>query len=55
LFAAAETSQIQLQGLQLLRFRFVEMIPYLLTIVALAGWVGRAIPAAAPARTEAAT
>jgi ABC-type uncharacterized transport system permease subunit len=47
LFAAAETFQIQLQGLQLIPSQFVEMIPYLLTIVALAGVVGRAVPPAA--------
>lgn len=42
LFAAAETFQIRLQGLQLLPSQFVEMIPYVLTIVAVAGIVGRA-------------
>lgn len=47
LFAAAETLQIQLQGLQLIPSQFVEMIPYVLTIVALAGVVGRAMPPAA--------
>ena len=41
LFAAAETFQIQLQGAQLIPSQFVEMIPYALTIVALAGVVGR--------------
>jgi simple sugar transport system permease protein len=44
LFAAAETFQIQLQGLQLIPSQFVEMIPYVLTIVAVAGVVGRAKP-----------
>ena len=47
LFAAAEALQIQLQGAQLVPSQFVEMIPYVLTIVALAGVVGRAIPPAA--------
>jgi simple sugar transport system permease protein len=47
LFAAAETLQIQLQGAQLLPSQFVEMIPYVLTIIALAGVVGRAVPPAA--------
>jgi simple sugar transport system permease protein len=47
LFAAAEALQIQLQGAQLIPSQFVEMIPYVLTIVALAGVVGRAIPPAA--------
>lgn len=50
LFAAAETFQIQLQGLQVIPSQFVEMIPYLLTIVALAGIVGRATPPAALGR-----
>jgi general nucleoside transport system permease protein len=47
LFAAAESLQIQLQGAQTIPSQFVEMIPYALTIVALAGVVGRAIPPAA--------
>jgi general nucleoside transport system permease protein len=47
LFAAAETFQIRLQGAQVIPSQFVEMIPYVLTIVALAGVVGRAIPPAA--------
>ncbi len=44
LFAAAESVEIQLQGVQLIPSQFVEMIPYVLTIVALAGVVGRAVP-----------
>jgi simple sugar transport system permease protein len=47
LFAAAETLQIQLQGAQLIPSQFVEMIPYLLTIIALSGVVARAVPPAA--------
>ena len=47
LFAAAETLQIQLQGAQVIPSQFVEMIPYALTIIALAGVVGRATPPAA--------
>jgi ABC-type uncharacterized transport system permease subunit len=47
LFAAAETLQIRLQTAQLVPSQFVEMIPYLLTIIALAGVVGRAVPPAA--------
>jgi len=47
LFAAAETLQIQLQGAQLVPSQFVEMIPYVLTIIALAGVVARAVPPAA--------
>ena len=36
-----------LQGAQLVPSQFVEMIPYVLTIIALAGVVGRAVPPAA--------
>jgi len=50
LFAAAEALQIRLQGLQALPSQFVEMIPYVLTIVALAGLVGRATPPSALGR-----
>ena len=52
LFAAAETLQIQLQGAQIIPSQFVEMIPYLLTIVALAGVVARAVPPAALGRVN---
>jgi len=47
LFAAAETMQIRLQALQLVPSQFVEMIPYVLTIIALAGVVGRSVQPAA--------
>lgn len=50
LFAAAETLQIQLQGLQWIPSQFVAMIPYVLTIVAVAGVVGRSTPPAALGR-----
>jgi len=53
LFAAAETFQIQLQGSQAIPSQFVAMIPYVLTIVALAGVVGRTRPPAALGRAEA--
>ena len=49
-FAAAETLQIQLQGIQVIPSQFVQMIPYVLTIVALIGVVGRAVPPAALGR-----
>ena len=52
LFAAAETLQIQLQGTEIIPSQFVVMIPYLLTIIALAGVVGRAVPPAALGKTE---
>ncbi len=46
-FAAAETLQIQLQGNHVIPSQFIEMIPYALTIIALAGLVGRAVAPAA--------
>lgn len=52
LFAAAETLQIQLQGSHAIPSQFIEMIPYLLTIIALAGLVGRAVPPAALGKVE---
>ncbi len=52
LFAAAETLQIQLQAAQVIPSQFVAMIPYLLTIVAVAGVVGRSTPPAALGRTS---
>jgi len=50
-FAAAETLQIQLQGNELIPSQFIVMIPYVLTIIALAGVVGRAVPPAALGKT----
>jgi simple sugar transport system permease protein len=50
-FAAAETLQIQLQGNHVIPSQFIEMIPYALTIIALAGVVGRAVPPAALGKT----
>jgi simple sugar transport system permease protein len=50
-FAAAETLQIQLQGIEFIPSQFIVMIPYLLTIIALAGVVGRAVPPAALGKT----
>jgi general nucleoside transport system permease protein len=52
LFAAAETLQIQLQGTAVVPSQFVQMIPYLLTIIALAGLVGRAVPPAALGKAQ---
>jgi len=52
LFAAAETLQIQLQGSHAIPSQFIEMIPYVLVIIALAGVVGRAVPPAALGKVE---
>lgn len=52
LFAFAEALQIQVQGAGVLPSQFVSMIPYVLTLVALAGVVGRAVPPAALGRAE---
>ena len=52
LFAAAETLQIQLQGNHAIPSQFIEMIPYALTIIALAGVVGRSVPTAALGKVE---
>jgi simple sugar transport system permease protein len=42
-FGLAEATQIRLQGLAV-PTQFVQMIPYVLTMVALAGFVGRSRP-----------
>ncbi len=52
LFAAAETAQIHLQGNHTVPSQFIEMIPYLLTIVALAGVVGKSPAPAALGKAE---
>lgn len=51
-FAAAETLQIQLQAFQAIPSQFVSMIPYLLTIIALCGLVGRSVAPAALGKPE---
>jgi simple sugar transport system permease protein len=53
LFAAAETAQIHLQGNHAVPSQFIEMIPYLLTIIALAGVVGKSPAPAALGKAEA--
>ncbi len=52
LFATAETLQIRLQGSHAIASQFVEMIPYVLTIIALAGFVGRAAAPAALGKSQ---
>jgi simple sugar transport system permease protein len=52
LFAAAEALQIHLQGTSAVPSQFVQMIPYVLTIIALAGVVRKAIPPAALGRVD---
>jgi simple sugar transport system permease protein len=52
LFAGAETLQIRLQAAQIIPSQFVAMIPYVLTIIAVAGVVGRSRPPAALGRTN---
>ena len=52
LFAAAETLQIQLQGMQGIPSQFVQMIPYVLTIVAVGGFVARSTPPAALGKVD---
>jgi ABC-type uncharacterized transport system permease subunit len=46
MFGAAESLQMQLQG-QNVPTQFIQMIPYVATIVVLAGLIGRSIPPAA--------
>ena len=52
LFAGAETLQIRLQAAQLIPSQFVAMLPYVLTIVAVAGVVGRSVPPAGLGRND---
>ena len=53
LFGAAEAAQIVLQDQHVVAHQLVQMFPYLATLVALAGLVGRARPPAALGRTDA--
>ncbi len=49
LFGFAEAVQIRLQGMGVAT-QFVQMLPYVITMIALAGWVGRSRPPAALGR-----
>ncbi|HET7321410.1 MAG TPA: ABC transporter permease [Longimicrobiaceae bacterium] len=53
LFAVAETAQIHMQGVGGIPSQFVAMIPYVLTIVALAGVVGRSLAPSALGKPDA--
>jgi len=44
LFGAAEALSIQMQGVSKIPVQFVQMIPYVLTLVVLAGFIGRSRP-----------
>jgi len=47
LFGAAEAAQIALQDQRAVAHQLVQMLPYIATLIALAGWVGRSRPPAA--------
>lgn len=52
LFAFTDAMQLRLQGVSLplvgtIPVQFIQMLPYVLTVLLLAGWVGRATPPAA--------
>jgi general nucleoside transport system permease protein len=44
LFGAAEALSIQMQGVSRVPVQFIQMIPYVLTLVVLAGFIGRSRP-----------
>ncbi|HEY8020598.1 MAG TPA: ABC transporter permease [Thermoanaerobaculia bacterium] len=44
LFGAAEALSIQMQGVVAVPVQFIQIVPYVLTIVVLAGFIGRARP-----------
>jgi simple sugar transport system permease protein len=44
LFGAADALSIQMQGVSAVPVQFVQMIPYVLTLVVLAGFIGRSRP-----------
>jgi len=46
LFGAAEALQMRIPG-EILPTQFLQMLPYIATLLALAGWIGRASPPAA--------
>jgi simple sugar transport system permease protein len=44
LFGAAEAISIRMQGVVNIPVQFIQIIPYILTLIVLAGFIGRAIP-----------
>lgn len=50
LFGAAEALSIQMQGVVAIPVQFIQIVPYVLTLVVLAGFIGRARPPAALGR-----
>jgi general nucleoside transport system permease protein len=44
LFGVAEAISIRMQGVVNIPVQFIQIIPYILTLVVLAGFIGRAIP-----------
>jgi simple sugar transport system permease protein len=44
LFGLAEAISIQMQGVVQIPVEFIQMVPYVLTIVVLAGFIGRSRP-----------
>src|SRR5215813_4159386 len=44
LFGAAEALSIQMQGVVAVPVQFIQIVPYVLTLVVLAGFIGRARP-----------
>jgi simple sugar transport system permease protein len=50
LFGVAEAAQIALQDQHAVPHQIVQMLPYLATLIALAGWVGRTRPPSALGR-----
>ncbi len=44
LFGLAEAISIQMQGVTAIPVQFIQIIPYVLTLVVLAGFIGRSRP-----------
>ena len=46
IFGFAEALQMRLQGVINIPVQFIQMIPYVLTILVIAGFIGKAVPPA---------